>query len=65
MIFTIGDEVSVILPELTRVLHGEVTRVIPKSKTRKNQRYMVHVVSDRGEATIEVDEALLRPWWLK
>jgi len=62
--FTVGDEVSVILPELTRVLHGEVTRVLPRYPGKK-QRYQVNVQSHLGEATIEVEEALLRNWWLK
>jgi hypothetical protein len=62
--FTVGDEVSVILPELTRVLYGEVTRVLPKAG-RRTQRYQVAVQSHLGEATIEVEEALLRSWWIK
>lgn len=57
MDFHEGDIVAVHIPGLSRPLYGTVVYV-----DRAAKKIMVHVESERGETTITVDAAIVKPW---
>lgn len=55
----IDDEVAVTLPGVTRALYGKVlARPLAGQVT-------IHLYSERGEATVTVPVAFVRPWQTK
>lgn len=56
MSFKVGDLVSILLPDLSRPLYGEVVAV-------SGGKLTVRVESERGIASIEIPESIARPWY--